>query len=50
MYLQASFGSGNYAYTAGTTNGLVIVAISNPSSPTSAVTYNTQGDAEGIYI
>jgi len=42
--------SGNYAYVADRSNGLVIVDISNPTAPTLADSYVTAGYATGVAV
>jgi len=42
--------SGNYAYVAGGSNGLVIVDVTDKSAPTLAGSYDTGGWAEGVAL
>ena len=42
--------SGNYAYVADLGDGLDVIDISNPSSPTLAGTYNTSGSARDVTV
>ncbi len=44
------FVRGNYAYVADDTEGLKIIDVSTPSSPTLAATYNTPDRARGVYV
>jgi uncharacterized secreted protein with C-terminal beta-propeller domain len=42
--------SGNYAYVADSRKGLLIIDISNPSSPVLAGTYNIPGGFHGVFV
>jgi hypothetical protein len=41
---------GNYAYIADGLSGLQIIDISNPTTPTLKVNYDTSGEAVGVQV
>jgi len=49
-YAHTVFKTGNYAYITDSSDGLLIVDVSNPTTPIQVGNYNTPGQAEHVYV